>query len=145
MSVMTEESFAELSPGLTRHRRQLLQKLAGNSKSPELAEMAKGLLAGRLTPSGIMASGVYDEAMGAGVRAFGSWYTTASEQEKEQAARDGEVKLEQLAEDERAGVPDGGTAAAPPPVSPPPVSPPPRRRQGGGDDDHNYDSLDWLG
>jgi hypothetical protein len=141
MRIMTEEPSAELSPGLTRHRRQLLQKLAENTKSPELAEMAKGLLAGRLTPSGIVTSGVYDEALGSGVRAFSSWYSTASEHEKQDAARNGEAKLEQLAEEERAGVPDGGPAAAPAP----PVSPPPRRRRGGEDDDHNYDSLDWLG
>jgi hypothetical protein len=143
MRIMTEEPFAELSPGLTRHRRQLLQKLAGNTKNPELAEMAKGLLAGRLTPRGIMTSGVYDEALGSGVQAFSSWYSTASEQEKEEAARAGQAELEQLAQDERAGLPDDGPAAAP--VPEPPAPAPPRRRRGGEDDDHNYDSLDWLG
>jgi hypothetical protein len=141
MRIMTEEPFAELTPGLTRHRRQLLQKLAENTKSPELAEMARGLLAGQLTPRGIMTSGIYDEALGAGVQAFSSWYSTASEQAKEEATRTGQAQLEQLAEDERAGLPDGGPAAAPAP----PVSPPPRRRRGGEDDDHNYHSLDWLG
>jgi hypothetical protein len=48
--VVTEEP----GPGLTRHRRQLLQKLAADDRNPALAEMARELLSGRATPAGVV-------------------------------------------------------------------------------------------
>lgn len=92
---MTEEP----SPELATHRHDLLRRLAANDRDPALAEMARELLAGRTTPAGVLTSGIYDEALAPGVQAFTSWYTSASEQERQAAAQQGEKVLADLADD----------------------------------------------
>ncbi|MEV6239802.1 hypothetical protein [Lentzea sp. NPDC051838] len=86
--------------GLERHQRRLLTELAANEKSPVLAEMAKELLAGRLTPAQILSSRAYDEALGPGAEALSSWYATTSEEERQAKAEQGHAELVRLAEDE---------------------------------------------
>lgn len=93
-------------PGLTRHHRHLLQRLAAEDPRSPLSEMARDLLAGRTTPRTVMASGIYDEALGTGAASMAEWYTTASPEDREAALSLGQNTLAQLAEEERAGVPD---------------------------------------
>ena len=114
---MTE---TELRPGLDRHQRQLLIRLAANDQSPALAEMARELLAGRMTPAQVINTRAYDEALGAGSEALASWYASTSEEDRQAAAEQGRAELVRLTEDELAGVPDGPPAEPRRPRAPEP-------------------------
>lgn len=114
---MTE---TELRPGLDRHQRQLLIRLAANDRSPALAEMAGELLAGRMTPAQVISTRAYDEALGAGSEALASWYAGTSEEDRQAAAEQGRAELVRLTEDELAGVPAGSPAAPRRPRAPEP-------------------------
>jgi hypothetical protein len=91
---------------MTRHHRQLLQRLAAGEPRSPLAEMARDLLAGRTTPRSVIASGIYDEALGQGGAAAARWYATASPDDREAALSSGQDTVARLAVEERAGVPD---------------------------------------
>lgn len=95
----------ELQPGLDRHRRQLLTRLAADDQNPVLAEMARELLAGRMTPVDVLTTRAYDEALAPGAEALTSWYASTSEEDREAAASSGRAELVRLTEDELAGVP----------------------------------------
>lgn len=97
----------ELQPGLDRHQRQLLTRIAANDQSPVLAELARELLAGRMTPADVLTTRAYDEALGPGAEALTSWCATTSEEDRAAAAAQGRAELVRLTEDELAGVPDG--------------------------------------
>jgi hypothetical protein len=89
---------------LTAHRRRLLERLAANTTNPTVADLARDLLTGRITPREAAASGAFAEEFTKAVAPFTRWYGSLSEAEREDAARQG---LERLDEESRAADPDG--------------------------------------
>lgn len=110
---------------LTAHRRRLLERLAANTTSPAVADLARDLLAGRITPREAAASGAFAEEFNKAVAPYTRWYGSLSEAEREDAARQG---LEQLDEESAAADPGGGQ------------SPVPR----GDDEEADYSERTWL-
>lgn len=78
-------------------RRKLLQKLSSNSKNPALAEMARELLAGRITPREVMTSSSYAAALEPGVAQFQEWYGGLSDEQRAEQEELGRSALERLA------------------------------------------------
>ncbi|MDX8033279.1 hypothetical protein SK803_23930 [Lentzea sp. BCCO 10_0856] len=78
-------------------RRKLLQKLSINSKSPALAEMARELLAGRITPREVMTSSSYASALEPGVAQFQEWYGGLSDEQRAEQEELGRAALDRLA------------------------------------------------
>ncbi|WP_236793683.1 hypothetical protein [Amycolatopsis sp. GM8] len=82
-----------VGPALAADRRRLLELVAGKGRNPVLAEMAKALLAGQLTPRAAMASAACGEALHTHVRYFITWYQSLSEVERDEVAAVGENAL----------------------------------------------------
>lgn len=99
---MTDELFGCSSdhPGMTKARRQALERLASGKAGPALAEMARDLLSGRTSPAQLMASGAYGEELGQHLSRFSSWFGGLSDQEKEDVTETGLRTLEELAREE---------------------------------------------
>jgi hypothetical protein len=85
------------------YKRKLLEDLSKNPKQPVLAEMAREMLAGRLTTQQAMASDAYMEALGAAARPGMAKYREMSDDELAAAGREGRAAVEQLmaAEEQR--------------------------------------------
>ncbi|WP_424185069.1 hypothetical protein ACOBQX_24695 [Actinokineospora sp. G85] len=80
-------------------RRALLTKLAANTKNPGMAELARELLAGNITPREVIASPtLYADVLNTGAEQFTAWYDTLSEVDKEAAATRGEQAEHDLAQ-----------------------------------------------
>jgi hypothetical protein len=86
-------------PAQHQARKKLLTELAGNSRNPALAEMARELLAGNVTPRGLVESGLYGEALGESTTRLDTWYGELSEDQKDEAAAQGAEVIRQLAVD----------------------------------------------
>lgn len=108
-------------------RRKLLQKLSTNSKNPALAEMARELLAGRLTPRQVMTSSSYAPALEPGVVQFKQWYGSLSDKQRAEQEELGRAALDRLANE-----PDA------PPASTRRQSPPE------GYEDEDFSDRRWL-
>ena len=93
---MTEPRFSD---DLTQHkaRKELLTKLTANTRDPGMAELARELLAGNITPRRIVASQLYADVLEGKAEAFTSWYSGLSEEEREAEAARGEEALRELA------------------------------------------------
>lgn len=120
-------------PGLTEHRRQLLKRLANNTRNPAVAEMARDLLNGRITPRDVMANGLYNEELSKGTEKFTSWYRELSDEEKTAACEQAEIQFDQLAK-EQSQVPLSGNSDR-------------RginRRRSTPDDDLDYSEESWM-
>ncbi|WP_134731645.1 hypothetical protein [Amycolatopsis nivea] len=88
-------------PVQDRARHALLVKLAANTRNPMMAELARELLAGNVTPRRIVESQLYAGALEKPADDFAAWYSGLSESEKDAEAAKGENALRDLA-DERA-------------------------------------------
>lgn len=108
-------------------RRKLLQKLSTNSKNPALAEMARELLAGRLTPRQVMTSSSYASALEPGVAQFKQWYGNLSDKQRAEQEELGRAALVQLANEPET-----------PPASTRRQNPP------GGSEDEDFSDRSWL-
>lgn len=126
---MSEELFHDVAadPGKLKHRRQLLEKLASNTKNKAVAEMARDLLKGRTAPRQIMADGGYHEEFNKGTAKFASWYGKLSEEEREAVCRQERERLDELATE-----PDPESAAPPAPRPQPDTA------------DEDNSELNWL-
>jgi hypothetical protein len=93
---MTEPRFSD---DLVQHRarKELLTKLAANTRDPGMAELARELLAGNVTPRRIVASQLYADVLEGKAEAFTSWYGGLSDEEREAAAARGEEAQRELA------------------------------------------------
>lgn len=80
-------------------RRKLLQKLSVNSKNPALAEMARELLAGRISPREVMTSSSYASVLEPGVAQFQQWYGSLSDKQRAEQEELGRAALERLADE----------------------------------------------
>jgi hypothetical protein len=78
-------------------RRKLLQKLSINGKNPALAEMARELLAGRISPREVMTSSSYASALEPGVAQFQQWYGRLSDEQRAEQEECGRAALDRLA------------------------------------------------
>lgn len=78
-------------------RRNLLQKLSINGKNPALAEMARELLAGRITPREVMTSSSYASALEPGVAQFQEWYGGLPDEQRAEQEELGRAALDRLA------------------------------------------------
>ncbi|MFJ7212177.1 hypothetical protein [Amycolatopsis sp. NPDC098790] len=109
-------------PVKNRARQALLTKLAASTANPAVAEMARELLAGNVTPRGIMGANLYADVLAGGTARFTEWYGGLSEAEKDAQAEAGRNAMTQLASSEE--------------------EPPPRRVRP--DDDEDFSEVDWL-
>jgi hypothetical protein len=116
-------------PGLTEHRRQLLKRLASNTRNPAVAEMARDLLNGRITPRDVMANGLYNEELSKGTEKFTSWYRELSDEEKTAAWEQAEAQFDELAKDSPSEHLDRRAA---------------NRRRSTPDDDLDYSEQSWM-
>lgn len=111
-----------------RARRALLVKLAANNRNQGMAELARELLAGNITPREVIASPtLYADVLSTGIQQFTDRYDSMSEAEKEAAAARGEQAEHDLAQ----------------PPQPPKA---PRRTQPTSDEDHTEDFSEksWM-
>lgn len=108
-------------------RRKLLQKLSVNTKNPALAEMARELLAGRITPRQVMTSSSYASALEPGVAQFKQWYGGLSDKQRGEQEELGRAALDRLANEPEA-----------PPVKPRRQNPPE------GNEDEDFSDRSWL-
>lgn len=110
---------------LTQRRQDALRTLAANTKSPALAEMARDLIAGRITPAQAMSNESYGAELSKGVTAFTEWRSSLSASEHEQVLADARAQLE--------------------PPTPPTPAPPSRRSPRRDDPDEDNSGVDtWL-
>lgn len=93
---MTEPRFSD---DLVQHRarKELLTKLAANTRDPGMAELARELLAGNVTPRRIVSSQLYADVLEGKAADFTSWYGGLSDEEREAAAARGEEAVRVLA------------------------------------------------
>ena len=83
-------------------RRKLLEELSRNTRQPVLAEMAREMLAGRLTPRQAMSSDAYMIALGGVAQQTITKYRDMSPAELAAEEREGRLAVERLmAEEER--------------------------------------------
>lgn len=83
-------------------RRKLLEELSRNTRQPVLAEMAREMLAGRLTPRQAMSSDAYMTALGGVAQRTITKYRDMSPEERAAEEREGRLAVERLmAEEER--------------------------------------------
>jgi len=78
------------------YKRKLLEDMSKNTRQPVLAEMAREILAGRLTTRQAMSSDAYMEALGVAARPALAQYQGMSEAELAAAEREGRTAVEQL-------------------------------------------------
>lgn len=78
------------------YKRKLLEDMSKNTRQPVLAEMAREILAGRLTTRQAMSSDAYMEALGVAARPALARYQNMSEVELAAAEREGRTAVEQL-------------------------------------------------
>ena len=100
---MNDSDEGAPDPGLEKSRRRALETLASGKAGGDLAEMARELLAGSITPRGIIESGIYDEAFNQTTPNFTDWYQGLSEEEKDSAAAHGREALDNLLREELPG------------------------------------------
>ena len=93
---MTAPRFSD-DPTQHRARKELLTKLAANTRDPGVAELARELLAGNVTPSRIVSSQLYADVLEGKTEAFTAWYDGLSEDERDAAAARGEEAVRVLA------------------------------------------------
>lgn len=93
---MTEPRFSD-DPTQHRARKELLAKLAKNTRDPGMAELARELLAGNVTPNRIVSSQLYADVLEGKTEAFTAWYGGLSDDEREAAAAQGEEAVRVLA------------------------------------------------
>lgn len=108
-------------PVKNRARHVLLTKLAANTTNPAAAELARELLAGNITPRGVMSSPSYGDVLTGNSSGFTEWYGNLSESEKDAQAEAGRKALSQLASDDKPAQP-----------SQPPA------------DEEDFSEVDWL-
>lgn len=82
------------------YQRKLLEDLSKNTRQPVLAEMAREILAGRLTTRQAMSSDAYMSALGAAARPAVARFQQMSPDEVAAAEREGRVAAEQLKAEE---------------------------------------------
>lgn len=83
-------------------RRKLLEELSRNTRQPVLAEMAREMLAGRLTPRQAMSSDAYMTALGGVAQQTITKYSEMSPEERAAEEREGRLAAERfMAEEER--------------------------------------------
>ena len=83
-------------------RRKLLEELSRNTRQPVLAEMAREMLAGRLTPRQAMSSDAYMTALGRVAQQTIAKYRDMSPADRAAEEREGRLAVERLmAEEER--------------------------------------------
>ncbi|MGK3201050.1 hypothetical protein [Amycolatopsis sp. MEPSY49] len=113
-------------PVQNRARQALLTKLAASMANPAAAEMARELLAGNVSPRGILSTNLYADVLAANTRGFAVWYGNLSEAEKDAQAEAGRIALVRLASSED--------------------EPAPRRRArpASADEDEDFSEVDWL-
>ncbi|SEF36861.1 hypothetical protein SAMN05421837_111282 [Amycolatopsis pretoriensis] len=111
-------------PVRNRARHELLTKLAASTANPAAAEMARELLAGNVTPRGILSTNLYADVLAASTPGFAEWYGSLSEGEKDAQAEAGRNALTQLAAPE--------------------AKPAPPRRSDAVDDEEDFSEVDWL-
>ena len=85
-------------PAKNRARQELLAKLAANARNPAMAELARELLAGNVTPRRVMESHLYADVLEAPANDFAAWYSGLSETEKDAEAAKGEDTIRELSE-----------------------------------------------
>ncbi|SDH48561.1 hypothetical protein SAMN05192558_102110 [Actinokineospora alba] len=126
---MTDDTprFSE-DPVQNRARTELLNRLAANTRDPAAAELARELLAGNITPRGVIESGTYDEVLNRGTGKFVNWYSELSEKDKDEAVARGEQAARELAQD----------------PEPSPTSRPVRRRGSSEDDGEDFSERSWI-
>jgi len=81
-------------------RRKLLEELSRNTRQPVLAEMAREMLAGRLTPRQAMASDAYMTALGGVAQQTITRYRDMSPEERAAEEREGRLAVERLMAEE---------------------------------------------
>ncbi|VVJ15309.1 Uncharacterised protein [Amycolatopsis camponoti] len=111
-------------PVKNRARHTLLTKLAANTTNPAAAELARELLAGNVTPRGVLSSTSYADLLAGSTSGFTEWYGNLSESEKDAQAEAGRNALSQLASDDKPA--------------------PSRRRRQDSVDDEDFSEVDWL-
>ena len=86
------------------YKRKLLEDMSKNARQPVLAEMARDILAGRLTTRQAMASDAYMAALGTAARPALAQYKEMSPAELDAAEREGRAAAGQLtaADEQRA-------------------------------------------
>ncbi|MER6872080.1 hypothetical protein ABT279_18205 [Amycolatopsis sp. NPDC000673] len=87
-------------PVQDRARHALLVKLAANTRNPVMAELARELLAGNVTPRRVVESQLYAGALEKPVDDFAAWYSGLSKSEKDAEAAKGENALRDLADEQ---------------------------------------------
>lgn len=102
---MQEEYGEPTDTGLAESRRRTLETLASGKAGAEMAEMAKGVLAGHLSPRDVLLSGTYDEALASASSGFTAWYGELAEDDKEAVAERGRESLDSLAREVLLGKP----------------------------------------
>jgi hypothetical protein len=85
-------------PVQDRARLALLEKLAANTRNAGMAELARELLAGHVTPRQIVSSQLYANVLETGTNEFSAWYGSLSEDEKATEAAKGEQATRNLAD-----------------------------------------------
>jgi hypothetical protein len=95
---MTDHTPVDEDAMLALAHQRALRRLADQSPDPVLREMAREVLAGRLTPREVATSSLYAEALINATQKFTTWRESASEEEFEQAAEHGRTTLAELAE-----------------------------------------------
>ncbi|PFG57185.1 hypothetical protein ATK36_0749 [Amycolatopsis sulphurea] len=99
-------------PVQDRARRAVLVKLAASADNPVMAELARELLAGNVTPRRAVESQLYAGVLEAPAGDLAAWYGSLSESEKDAEAAKGESALRALA-DEHAEEPSPAPAQKP--------------------------------
>jgi hypothetical protein len=121
-------SFSQ-DPVQDRARKELLVKLAANTRHPAMAELAQELLAGHVTPRQIVTSQLYADVLEGGTNDFSTWYGALSEEERDAEATNGQQATRQLADELPTEPPTG----------------PGRRHRGENDDDvEDFSDRSWL-
>jgi hypothetical protein len=81
-------------------KRKLLEELSRNTRQPVLAEMAREMLAGRLTPRQAMSSDAYMTALGGVAQQTITRYRDMSPEERAAEEREGRLAAERFMADE---------------------------------------------
>ncbi|MFI5608573.1 hypothetical protein [Amycolatopsis sp. NPDC051903] len=114
-----------VDPLVDRGRRALLAKLAANTAKPGMAELARELLAGNISPREAVNSNVYSAVLNDTTSGFTRWYGALSETEKDASAESGREALLRLADEDQQAPPKRASALAQ-------------------DEDDDFSERDWL-
>ncbi|WP_020497285.1 hypothetical protein [Sciscionella marina] len=114
-----------VDPRLAKYRQKMLEKLADHHH-PETAEMARELLAGRVTPRQIITRHLYDNVLTADMDRVPALQQAIPAEEQELLDRDPDAWLDRL-----------NAEPAPEPTPHP-------ARQVRFDDDEDFSSINWL-